>query len=216
MREEASAADATYEEKLADLERKYKIRNGVLLAKTLFVLAAVLLLFFMQGLPQVDLSLGWIAVLGAIGLLILADVDDLESIFARVEWSTLIFFASLFVVMEALGEMRLLWFIGQKTELAILFFTPQWRLLAAVLIILWVSALASSFIDNIPFATVMIKIIEGFGKNPELGLPTTPLIYALAFGACLGGNIQFELIFQLTSIFTLNFHRKRHFNWCIC
>ena len=188
MREEACANDATYEQKLADLERKYKIRNGVLLVKTLFVLSGVLLLFFLQGLPQVDLSLGWIAVLGAIGLLILADVEDLESIFARVEWSTLIFFASLFVVMEALAEMRLLWFIGQKTESAIAYFNEDWRLLAAVLIVLWVSALASSFIDNIPFATVMIKIIEGFDKNPNLNLPIAPLMYALAFGACLGGN----------------------------
>lgn len=51
---------------------------------------------------------GWIAILGALALLVLADMEELEGVFSRVEWSTLLFFAALFVVMEALTELKLL------------------------------------------------------------------------------------------------------------
>lgn len=76
----------------------------------------VITLFFLQSVPNLDLSLGWIALLGAVLLLILADFDELECIIGRVEWSTLIFFAALFVVMEALAELKLLYWIGQLTQ----------------------------------------------------------------------------------------------------
>ncbi len=50
------------------------------------------------------------------------------------------------------------------------------------------SALASAFVDNIPLTTMMIKIVISIAENRELGLPMQPLVFALAFGACLGGN----------------------------
>lgn len=148
----------------------------------------VIMLFFLQSVPNLDLSLGWVAILGAILLLILADFEELESIIGRVEWSTLIFFAALFVVMEALAELKFLWWIGQLTQNYINSVPENHRLLVAIIIFVWVSALASSFIDNIPFTTVMVKIIEDLAKNNQFNLPLTPLIYALAFGACLGGK----------------------------
>lgn len=150
----------------------------------------VIMLFFLQSVPNLDLSLGWVAILGAILLLILADFEELESIISRVEWSTLIFFAALFVVMEALAELKFLWWIGQLTQNYINSVPENHRLLVAIIIFVWVSALASSFIDNIPFTTVMVKIIEDLAKNNEFNLPLTPLIYALAFGACLGGKLN--------------------------
>lgn len=151
-------------------------------------MSIVILLFFFQTLPHLDLSLGWIALLGAITILILADFDELESIFGRVEWSTLIFFAALFVVMEALSELKLLLLIGQLTQDAINSVSQENRLIVAILLVLWVSALASSLIDNIPFATVMVKIIEDLATNDSIKIPMTPLVYALALGACLGGK----------------------------
>ncbi|XP_074594529.1 P protein-like isoform X1 [Brevipalpus obovatus] len=173
---------------ICELTEKYHIRNRPLLIKAGCVMAVVIVLFFLQTIPQLDLSLGWIAILGAVSILILADFEELESIFRRVEWSTLIFFASLFVVMEALSELKLLLFIGQLTRDAICYVSVEHRLVAAIMLILWVSAFASSFIDNIPFATVMVKVVEDLAKDESLQIPMTPLVYALAFGACLGGN----------------------------
>ena len=60
------------------------------------------------------------------------------------------------------------------------------RLAAAVLIILWVSAIASAFIDNIPYTATMIPVVMQIAD--ELSIELSPLIWALAFGACLGGN----------------------------
>jgi hypothetical protein len=60
------------------------------------------------------------------------------------------------------------------------------RLAVAILLILWVSALASAFVDNIPLTTMMIRIVANL--NQELDLPMQPLVWALAFGACLGGQ----------------------------
>ena len=74
------------------------------------------LLFFLQNIPQLNLSLGWTALLGATTLLILADTAEVESIFSRVEWATLVFFAALFVLMEALAQMGLLEAIGNAIE----------------------------------------------------------------------------------------------------
>ncbi|RWS27635.1 P-like protein [Leptotrombidium deliense] len=177
-----------YKATLEELKTKYKIKNKSLLIKSACVLFVVIILFFLQSIPSLDLSLGWIAILGALALLILADFEELESIIARVEWSTLIFFAALFVVMEALGELKFLLFIGDMTQNAINSVDKDHRLLVAICLILWVSAFASSFIDNIPFATVMVKIIEDLANSKSFKLPLTPLVYALAFGACLGGN----------------------------
>lgn len=85
------------------------------------------------------LSLGWTALLGAILLLILADREDMEAVLARVEWSTLLFFAALFVLMESLTELGLIDWIGRQTENIILSVGEEARLAVAILLILWVS-----------------------------------------------------------------------------
>ena len=62
------------------------------------------------------------------------------------------------------------------------------RLAVAILLILWVSGLASAFIDNIPFTTMMIPVVKSLADDSKLDLPLKPLVWALALGACLGGN----------------------------
>jgi len=52
---------------------------------------------------------------------------------------------------------------------------------------MWVSAIASAFIDNIPFTTTMIPVVVELADS-DLGLPLQPLVWAVAFGVCLGGN----------------------------
>jgi Na+/H+ antiporter NhaD/arsenite permease-like protein len=53
-----------------------------------------------------------------------------------------------------------------------------------------VSALASAFVDNIPLTTMMVKIAISLAENEALDLPLQPLVWALAFGACLGGKAR--------------------------
>lgn len=134
------------------------------------------------------LSFGWTALVGAILILILADYHDMDAILLRVEWSTLLFFATLFVLMEALSELGLINWIGTQTESVILTVGEDSRLTAAILMILWVSGIASAFVDNIPIATMMAKIIISLSGKPALNLPLQPLVWALSFGACLGGK----------------------------
>lgn len=65
---------------------------------------------------------------------------------------------------------------------------PFFRLTVAILIILWISGIASAFIDNIPYTTMMIPVVKGIAQNPALNLPLQPLVWSLALGACFGGN----------------------------
>ncbi|KAG5674879.1 hypothetical protein PVAND_004824 [Polypedilum vanderplanki] len=179
----------SYKATLEELQAKYPIRNVTLLIKSSITLVFVISFFFLHSVPNLQrLSLGWTALLGAILLLILSDREDMEAVLARVEWSTLLFFAALFVLMEALSELGLIDWIGRQTENVILSVSEESRLAVAILIILWVSALASAFVDNIPLTTMMVKIAISLAENEALNLPLQPLVWALAFGACLGGN----------------------------
>ncbi|KAG4073033.1 hypothetical protein HA402_009452 [Bradysia odoriphaga] len=179
----------SYKATLDELQAKYPIRNKTLLVKSAVTLVFVITFFFLHSVPSIQrLSLGWTALLGAILLLILADREDMEAVLARVEWSTLLFFAALFILMESLAVLGLIEWIGRQTEGIILACSEESRLAVAILIILWVSAIASAFVDNIPLTTMMVKIAISLSENKALGLPLQPLVWALAFGACLGGN----------------------------
>lgn len=91
-------------------------------------------------MPHIQrLSLGWTALLGAVLLLILSDREDMEAVLARVEWSTLLFFAALFILMESLALLGLIDWIGLQTEYMIMSVGEESRLAVAILIILWVN-----------------------------------------------------------------------------
>ncbi|EZA62361.1 P protein [Ooceraea biroi] len=175
-----------YKTTLGELQEKYPIRDKWLLVKSGFVLIFVITLFFLHSVPRLNLSLGWIALIGVLLLLILADGEDFDGVMARVEWSTLLFFASLFVLMEALSRLGLIDWIGNLTENFILSVNEESRLAVAILLLLWVSALASAFVDNVPLTTMMVRIATNLAQNRELDLPMQPLVWALAFGACMG------------------------------
>ena len=102
------------------------------------------------------------------------------------EWTTLLFFAGLFVLVHSLEYLGLIGWIGEQVTSAIGSFSEDMMLPAAIVIILWVSAIASAFIDNIPYTATMIPVV--LAMCADLSLPLEPIIWALAFGACLGGN----------------------------
>ena len=173
---------------VAELESKYGIKDYKMLTTSGIILGLVILGFFLH--PVTHMPVSWIALGGAVFMLLATNRHELEEPLEEVEWTTLLFFAGLFVLVHSLQYMGVINWIGEYVEQAIVWF-PQGddgiiRLTAAMVILLWVSAVASAFIDNIPYTATMIPIVLQIsqGANVELG----PLIWALAFGACLGGN----------------------------
>ncbi len=99
----------------------------------------------------------------------------------EIEWPTIFFFISLFILVGALEDVGVIHYMAEKMldlTKGDLFFTAM--------LILWGSAIASAFLDNIPFVATMIPLITSIGQMSSLSI--TPLWWALALGACLGGN----------------------------
>lgn len=179
----------SFEATLADMREKYKIRDKVLLIKCSIAIFFVVIVFFLHSIPEFNrVSLGWTALLGALLLLTLQDREDLEPVLHRIEWSTLLFFAALFVLMEALSKLGLIGYIGGWTEALILRVDESDRLAVALVLMVWVSGITSAFVDNVPLTTMMVRVVTSLGTHPTLNLPMAPLIWALSFGVCLGGN----------------------------
>ncbi|XP_044175790.1 P protein-like isoform X1 [Acropora millepora] len=182
-----------FQQNLQDLERKYFIRDRVLLVKSSIVIVSVIVLLFVQSfVDSLDLGVGWIAILGAILLILLADVTHFEELMEQVEWTTLVFFCGLFILMKSLEELGLVTFIGDHTSKCIKELGKHVpdksteQLGIAMIFIVWVSALVSSFIDNIPFTTAMIPVILELHRTTGLNIKS--LVWAFSFGSCLGGN----------------------------
>jgi Na+/H+ antiporter NhaD/arsenite permease-like protein len=173
---------------VAELEAKYGIKDSKMLTTSGIILGLVILGFFLHPITHMPVS--WIALGGSVLMLLATNRHELEEPLEEVEWTTLLFFAGLFVLVHSLQYMGVISFIGEYVQRAIEAF-PQGeggliRLTAAILILLWVSAIASAFIDNIPYTATMIPIVLQISQGA--GVELNPLIWALAFGACLGGN----------------------------
>jgi len=120
-----------------------------------------------------------IALLGAAVLLLVARLDP-EELIREVDWSTLLFFVGLFVLVEGLVTTGVITALG--TKLVEITGGDQ---AVTTLGLLWVSGIASAFVDNIPYTATMIPVVQQLGTS---GLAVDPLWWALALGACLGGN----------------------------
>lgn len=97
-------------------------------------------------------------------------------------------FVNAFHTLQALSRLGLIAWIGKQTENIILSVNEESRLAVAIVLLLWVSAIVSAFVDNVPLSTMMIRVVTSLAKNRELGLPLQPLVWALAFGGCMGGK----------------------------
>jgi Na+/H+ antiporter NhaD/arsenite permease-like protein len=167
-----------------ELESKYGIKDAKMLKAAGAILGLVIAGFFLN--PILHISVSWVALSGAVLMLLLTSRHHLEEPLEKVEWSTLIFFAGLFVLIHSLQHLGVINWIGDQVESAIGYFSSEYQFVAALVIILWVSAIASAFIDNIPYTITMIPVVLQISDT--MGLELGPLIWALAFGACLGGN----------------------------
>ena len=170
------------QDKVMRLDERSQITDTSLLKRCLAVLAITISLFVMHG--ALGLESATCALTGA-GLLLLITFTRNESMIAKIlskiEWLAIFFFAGLFVLVGALVETGVI-----KAMAAEAIKITNGSVPATAILILWMSAIASAFIDNIPFVATLIPLIKDMG---EMGLSNLdPMWWSLALGACLGGN----------------------------
>ena len=170
------------QDKVMRLDEKSQITDSLLLKKCLFVLAVTMSLFVMHGALHLETAT---AALTGAGLLLLVTYSHNEAMIAKIlskiEWLAIFFFAGLFVLVGALVETGVIKMLAAEAiEIT------HGSVEATAMIILWMSAIASAFIDNIPFVATMIPLIKDMGAMGLTNLE--PMWWSLALGACLGGN----------------------------
>ncbi len=164
---------------LERLRSEYRITDKTLLGYSLAVLGFVILLFVVHGILHMEPS---IAALTGASVLLLLSRSDIVEMLEEVEWPTLIFFMMLFIIVGATVETGLIGMLADLvSELS------GGSLVWAIILILWVSAIASAIVDNIPFTATMLPIVAYMTQTLP-GAESMVLWWALALGACFGGN----------------------------
>ena len=161
-----------------ELDENRAIKDKSLLIKSVVMIGLVVIGFMFHS--SLGMESCTIALLAAVIMMIVGK-QDVEDVIMGVEWSTILFFIGLFVVVGGMEE------TGVIDQLATLLIgMTGGNMVLTMLIILWVSAIVSSFLDNIPFVATLIPMILAI--QAESGMDVTPLWWALSLGACLGGN----------------------------
>lgn len=147
----------------------------------------LIILFFLHPLHHKDTA--WLALITAFLTIAFTNPHDVQDVLRNhVEWDTLLFFAGLFVLVEVCAAMGLLEAIGGVLASVIKAQDESQQLPVAITLILWVSAITSAFLDNIPYTATMIPVVRILNAELPETLPLETLAWALSFGACLGGN----------------------------
>jgi len=165
---------------IAYLKSEYQITNKKLAIQSLMLLGFTILLFALHGLFHMPVAVA--ALIGSLALLAISGEDIVEMLEHEVEWPTLVFFIGLFMVIAGAEETGLIQVIANWVK-----DLSGGNLTTAIILVLWVSAIASAFIDNIPFTATMLPIIA-FLNQTIPGAESGVLWWSLALGACLGGN----------------------------
>jgi len=176
-------------ERIMRFREQDAITDARLLKQSLFVLFLVIGGFVMAH--QLRLEPASIAMFGAAFLLLLSNLhrspeqqsENVQQIFAKVEWITIFFFIGLFVAVKGIEQAGLLEMLADRA----LGLTGGDMTLTA-LTILWISAIVSAIVDNIPFVATMIPLIKSMAPTFGGAENLMPLWWSLALGACLGGN----------------------------
>lgn len=173
MQVEDSAMKAVME-----LDEQRAIKDKPLMIKSIVMIGLVVVGFVFHA--SLGMESCTIALLAAV-IMLLIGKQDTEEVILGVEWSTILFFIGLFIVVGGMEE------TGVIDQLAgVLIGMTNGNMVLTMLIILWVSAIVSSFLDNIPFVATLIPMILAI--QAEGGMDVAPLWWALSLGACLGGN----------------------------
>lgn len=166
------------------LEEEFKILDKNLLIYGLFVMIIVIAFFVTHGYWHMEVSIP--ALFGASFLFVYGvltkKVNMFDLIEKDIEWTTLLFFIFLFILVGAVEEVGLLSIIADWV-----YHVSKGNLFVAITLIIWVAAIMSAFVDNIPFTATMLPIVSYLSKVIP-GAENNVLWWALAFGACFGGN----------------------------
>jgi Na+/H+ antiporter NhaD/arsenite permease-like protein len=179
-RDYAKAEVGDVGEMISRLRQEYGITDSKLLVQGCIILGITIILFIIHGKLHMEPSVA--ALVGASVLLVWSRVNIVEMLEKEIEWPTLIFFMMLFIVVGGAEETGLIQIIAEWVN-----DVSGGSLTVAIIMILWVSALLSAIIDNIPFTATMLPIVAHLtGVIP--GAQAGVLWWALSLGACLGGN----------------------------
>ena len=170
------------QDKIMRLPADAQITDHALLHKCLAVIFLTITFFVLHG--SLGLESATVALSGA-GLLLLLtatrDEEKIAKVLSKIEWPAIFFFGGLFILVGALVETGVIRMLAAEAIKA-----TGGNIEATAILILWMSAIASAFIDNIPFVATLIPLIQDMG---QMGLTNLdPMWWSLALGACLGGN----------------------------
>lgn len=169
--------DEKSKEKILTLDEKKAIKDKPLLIKSIIMIIFILLGFVLHNVINLESSI--VALTGATVMMFIGK-QDIDEILSSVEWSTIAFFMGLFVIVGGIVEVGIINYIAEY-----LISATSGHLVLTMLLILWLSAIISSFLDNIPFVATLIPLILTMQGS---GIDVTPIWWATSLGACLGGN----------------------------
>lgn len=182
-------AEETNRKAIMLIDEKQTIKDTGLLCKSLLVLSAVIIAFI--AAEHIGIENGTIALFGASILLLLYTFDlhhhDREKRIAEafyiVDWTTIFFFGGLFIIVHGLEETGVLHRMGEQFSA----FTAG-SIEKTAMLTLWISAVLSSAIDNIPFVATMIPMLKSMEESMGGREIMMPVWWALSLGSCFGGN----------------------------
>lgn len=176
--QKSMTVDEKDKRKVMQFDESKAIQDKKLLLKSLMVLGITIAGFILHA--ALKLESATVAMAGATVLLLISTIEP-EDIFTEIEWTTIFFFMGLFILVGSLEEVGLIESLAAKVvELT------KGNIFATAMLVLWMSAILSAFLDNIPFVATMIPLIKSL--ETLSGTELTPLWWALSLGACLGGN----------------------------
>lgn len=159
------------------LDPSKSITNRALMRKGIIVLICVIVGFMFHDKLGIESS---VIALTAAAVMLIIGREDVNEAIQDVEWTTILFFMSLFVVVGGLTETGIIKELASKIIDA-----TDGHPMVTMLVLLWASALLSSILDNIPFVATLIPLILAMQAD---GIDVTSFWWAISLGACLGGN----------------------------
>lgn len=159
------------------LDPSKSITNRALMKKGIIVLICVIVGFMFHDKLGIESS---VIALTAAAVMLIIGREDVNEAIQDVEWTTILFFMLLFVVVGGLTETGIIKELASKIIDA-----TNGHPMVTMLVLLWASALLSSILDNIPFVATLIPLILAMQAD---GIDVTSFWWAISLGACLGGN----------------------------